>query len=108
MQAPASQVAKRPSLTRLVQQIGEIVAQGEDSGSQSQASDGGLRARLRTVLLALLDGIINSNAGATCHLQTCSMLPSMPPALGSSGGAAAAQPVPAADPAWALQCCDSR
>jgi hypothetical protein len=55
---------KRPSLTRLVQMIGEIVAQGEDSGSQSQASgDGGLRAKLRTVLLSLLDGIMGDNAG---------------------------------------------
>ncbi len=53
----------KPSLTRLVQQIGEIVAQGDDSGSQSQASDGGLRLRLRTVLLSLLDGFVGENAG---------------------------------------------
>ena len=53
----------RPSLTRLVQQIGEIVAQGDDSGSQSQTSDGGLRVRLRTVLLSLLDGVVGDSAG---------------------------------------------
>ena len=57
----------KPSLTLLVQQIGEIVAQGEDSGSQSQASDGGLRLRLRTVLLSLLDGIVGDNAGEQRH-----------------------------------------
>lgn len=54
----------RGSLTKLVQQITEIVAQGEDSGSQSQASDGGLRLRLRTVLLSLLDGIMSDASGA--------------------------------------------
>ena len=49
-------------LTRLVQQIGEILAQGEQSGSQSQASDGGLKARLRSVLLNLLDTVIGNPA----------------------------------------------
>lgn len=48
---------KRPDLKLLVAQIGEIYAQGEDSGSQSQASDADLRSRLRTVLLAVLDTI---------------------------------------------------
>ncbi|KAI3426356.1 hypothetical protein D9Q98_008728 [Chlorella vulgaris] len=66
MSGQAVEPGKRPSLTRLVQMIGEIVAQGEDSGSQSQASgDGGLRAKLRTVLLSLLDGIMGDNAGQT-------------------------------------------
>lgn len=52
----------RASLTKLVQQIAEIVAQGEDSGSQSQTSDAGLRVRLRTVLLSLLDGIVGDDS----------------------------------------------
>lgn len=61
---PASgRASGRHSLHLLVQQIGEIVAQGEDSGSQQSQSDGGLRVRLRTVLLALLDGIMGDSAG---------------------------------------------
>lgn len=59
----ASGPSGRHSLHLLVQQIGEIVAQGEDSGSQQSQSDGGLRVRLRTVLLALLDGIMGDSAG---------------------------------------------
>lgn len=73
----------RHSLHLLVQQIGEIVAQGEDSGSQQQSqSDGGLRVRLRTVLLALLDGIMGDSAGERADRH---------PAAGAAAAAAAAR-----------------
>lgn len=70
----------RPHLTKLVAAIAEIVAQGEDSGSQSQASDGGLRIRLRSVLLALLDGIVgDDSAGAWQQGEGRGCLPAAQP-----------------------------
>lgn len=57
----------RPSLTKLVAQIGEIIGQsGEDShsGTTQSQSDGGLRTRLRTVLLSLLDGIMGDGGAS--------------------------------------------
>lgn len=57
----------RPSLTKLVAQIGEIIGQSGDdshSGTTQSQSDGGLRARLRTVLLSLLDGIMGNGGTA--------------------------------------------
>ena len=48
-----------PTLTKLVQQIADIVAAGDDSSaSQSQGSDAGLRTRLRSVLLTLLEQVV--------------------------------------------------
>ena len=49
-------------LAELVQQIGAIIAQGEDSGSQSQHTE--VRSKLRAVLLKLLDsGAASPTAG---------------------------------------------
>lgn len=88
----------RPALTKLVQQIADIVAQGEDSGSQSQASDGGLRLRLRTVLLSLLDGIMSDTAGERRR-------PAAAPRRSSSGGGSSTLRAPAIPclprPTWA-------
>lgn len=56
----------RPSLTKLVAQIGDIIAQQGDessSGATQSQSDSSLRVRLRTVLLSLLDGIMGDTAG---------------------------------------------
>lgn len=48
---------------QLVQQIGEIIAQGEDSGTPSQHTE--VRSRLRSVLLQLLDvGVTSPTAGS--------------------------------------------
>jgi hypothetical protein len=62
--SPAGGSARPPGsgLPALVQQIGAIIAQGEDSGSQSQAGE--VRARLRAVLLRLLDVAVAAPAGA--------------------------------------------
>ena len=49
------------SLTRLVHHIAEIVAQGEDSGSQH--SDATLHTRLREVMLSLLDQVVSTSGG---------------------------------------------
>ena len=49
------------TLTRLVRQIAEIVAAGEDSGSQH--SDGTVPQRLRSVVLTLLDQVVSSSTG---------------------------------------------
>ncbi|KAL4421833.1 hypothetical protein ABPG77_001622 [Micractinium sp. CCAP 211/92] len=57
----------RPSLTKLVAQIGEIIGQSSEdshSGATQSQSDGGLRMRLRTVLLSLLDGIMGTGTAA--------------------------------------------
>jgi hypothetical protein len=52
------------TLTRLVRQIAEIVAAGEDSGSQQ--SDGTVPQRLRSVVLTLLDQVVSSSTGEPC------------------------------------------
>jgi len=54
----------RNSLTHLVQQIGDILAQGEDSGTPSQHTE--LRTKLRSALLRLLD------VGVTSQVQLSS------------------------------------
>lgn len=54
-------VGPKAPLTQLLSQIGELVAGGEDSGSQ--ASDGSVPVRLRSVVLALLDQVAASATG---------------------------------------------
>ena len=52
----------RQPLAQLLQQIADLVMAGEDSGSQ--ASDGSVPVRLRTVVLSLLDQMVANAAGA--------------------------------------------
>jgi len=60
--SPAAPLSRVPVLN-LVQQIGQIIAQGEDSGTPSQHTE--VRARLRSVLLQLLDvGVSSPSAGS--------------------------------------------
>ena len=46
------------TLNQLAQQLAEIVAAGEDSGSQRGISDGNVAARLRKVLTKLIDQVV--------------------------------------------------
>ena len=53
----------RAQLAQLVQQIGDILAQGEDSGTPSQHTE--FRTKLRSVLLLLLDlGVASTSASS--------------------------------------------
>lgn len=53
--------ALQPNLAGLLQQIADLVSAGEDSGSQ--ASDGSVPIRLRTVVLSLLDQVAANATG---------------------------------------------
>jgi hypothetical protein len=61
---PGGPNSGRNNLTHLVQQIGDILAQGEDSGTPSQHTE--LRTKLRSALLRLLD------VGVTSQVQLSS------------------------------------
>lgn len=58
---------QRAPLGRLVQQIAAIIAQGEDSGSQSQHTE--VRSKLREVLIRLLDAGSASPASGRRELR---------------------------------------
>ncbi len=55
-------------LAQLLQQIADLVTSGEDSGSQ--ASDGSVPVRLRSVVLALLDQVAANTSGKLLKLST--------------------------------------
>lgn len=56
----------RAQLAQLVQQIGDILAQGEDSGTPSQHTE--FRTKLRSVLLRLLDLGVSSTSATSREL----------------------------------------
>ena len=56
-------------LAQLLQQIADLVTSGEDSGSQ--ASDGSVPVRLRSVVLALLDQVAANTSGKAAPAFIC-------------------------------------